>query len=1783
MMKRYENGEYVDFSEEEIIEYENAQKENLYNAVYNPVSGDTANALKEVIRGKSIIIKDVSPLIKAMTLTLIGKYTDETTIYRVGQNNWDGTVERDMSTAYICSVNHIPVTAGKSYCLYCDFPVTIWEEYSDMFPKISYYDENKNELTDCTHSARRNDIITIPENCSYVKFEAYDTFSESSLNANTLIIGELTLYTPNINGQVIIIPPFNSTEIIFVNEENVSLECEYNKDINEAICKSIETGTGTDSVQQKLDKTEFDIDATNNPNKDEAIDLAGQKLNKDVNGKIISGAFGNLSISVNGKSQAAGKRSMSQGSGSLAIGANSFAGGLETIALGNNTHAEGIGTTAIGDFSHTEGEQTISYSMRSHTEGSHTVTRGDASHAEGYHTQTGDIDENGEYVNKSGNYAHAEGESTKAIGMASHTEGKETKAIGDYSHASGYNTEANGIGSTSIGDHTIASGNYTLVRGKYNVEDKTVSEEENYGHGSFADIVGNGILVRDKDGNPVREERSNAYMLDWGGSGYYAGDVYTHVLTDAEAGVPLVDDRHKLVTEGEIDDKFNEFVSEIDDKFITEDELNTRLENIDVSIDTSNIPTKTEVSNAVKGKTKQSNYAIITDISPIEHNIKIKTTKKIGWITCYGQNLWDEQVYLAQTNQDLDAPMDTLGSYNKISINPIMSSLYVHCSNLNDDTILFARFCFYNSSDTLIQTLTDVRNNSEITIPSNTSHARFVLSLNYFTTGEKIYNNDICINVFNEKINGTYVPYQHHKLIKSNDYTAEISSIYPVLILDSDNVLTMYNTNFSCEYNKDINAIVDSIGNSSGGDGTNVDIDINIEDGRGTNSIQQKTCSSNGIQSSAIGNNTVAHLDNSHVEGLNSSTIEKLYCFIPTAQNGKTITCADDDFTYLEDGSTYVIYNGLDDDGITPLFVYGKIRNINRDNKTFDIEHDIDYINYFEENMETKRYIFSKCIIINGGIRGSQEVDLRDFQVSSHAEGLGVIAGLNSHAEGTYTSALGIGSHTEGHKTSTLGYYSHAEGDSTISQGFASHAEGKNSYAYAHSSHVEGQDNIVDPFAIAGHAEGIETITEGLASHTEGYHTRTHADYAHAEGELCRAEARGSHAEGIGTVTSAEGQHTSGKWNLEDEYKAVIVGNGSGEDEFDYTGKLISKNRKNIYSLDWDGNGWFAGNVTVGENADKLATEKIVDEKIASFVDSAPDTLNTLNELAAALGDDSNFATSVAEEIGKKVDKVDGKDLSTNDFSNEYKNAIDRLDNSIDTLVIGEAAQADGNTTIALGNYSHAEGQGSIGSTYSYLGYSIETLDMGIASISEDKTILTTTTPKKVVLEEMLEALFSNASYGFILKLSGNKYIPVKSCEVKGSLLEGYYLDLTLYNPCTDEEVSEIQGKLIEDIYFGVAYGEGSHSEGYRNLAIGNNSHAEGKTTVAIGEASHTEGDKTKTLTEYAHAEGYETTASGKAAHSEGYQSKAEGQFSHAEGRNTRANGENSHAEGQDTEANNMNSHSEGYQSKANGIHSHAEGRTSIADGENSHAEGYNAHTTGENSHAEGEWTIAGGKNSHAEGYDSKAESNNSHAEGETTTASARNAHSEGYKTTASGENSHAEGGGTTSSGKRSHAEGYNTKATGKSSHAEGYDSQSNGENSHAEGRNTKSIGLNSHSEGQDTEARGTNSHAEGLGTIATASESHVEGRYNVVDNENKYVKIIGNGTSLADNKRSNAYTLDWEGNAWFAGDVETNSIILRSSTPGSTKKFKLSIDDSGTLTTTEIIEAETTGEIENA
>lgn len=120
----------------------------------------------------------------------------------------------------------------------------------------------------------------------------------------------------------------------------------------------------------------------------------------------------------------------------------------------------------------------------------------------------------------------------------------------------------------------------------------------------------------------------------------------------------------------------------------------------------------------------------------------------------------------------------------------------------------------------------------------------------------------------------------------------------------------------------------------------------------------------------------------------------------------------------------------------------------------------------------------------------------------------------------------------------------------------------------------------------------------------------------------------------------------------------------------------------------------------------------------------------------------------------------------------------------------------------------------------------------------------------------------------------------------------------------------------------------------------------------------------------------------------------------------------------------------------------------------------------------------------------------------------------------------------------------------GKYAQAFGYLTTASGLDSHAEGGNTIASGLDSHAEGNGAIASGSYSHAEGFLTEASGENQHVQGKYNIADTTSAH--IVGNGSDSSN--RSNAHTLDWNGNAWFAGDVYTGSTSGTNKDDGSVK-----------------------------
>ena len=118
------------------------------------------------------------------------------------------------------------------------------------------------------------------------------------------------------------------------------------------------------------------------------------------------------------------------------------------------------------------------------------------------------------------------------------------------------------------------------------------------------------------------------------------------------------------------------------------------------------------------------------------------------------------------------------------------------------------------------------------------------------------------------------------------------------------------------------------------------------------------------------------------------------------------------------------------------------------------------------------------------------------------------------------------------------------------------------------------------------------------------------------------------------------------------------------------------------------GSGVLASGVTTGTLAQSnnntfVASTAFVHQAIANLVDSAPSALNTLNELAAALGDDANFSTTVTNSIGTKMPLAGGQFTGNVTFSGSQ--TVDGRDLSVD------GAKLDGIESGATADQTAAE------------------------------------------------------------------------------------------------------------------------------------------------------------------------------------------------------------------------------------------------------------------------------------------------------------------------------------------------------------------------------------------------------------------------------------------------------------------------------------------------------------
>lgn len=199
------------------------------------------------------------------------------------------------------------------------------------------------------------------------------------------------------------------------------------------------------------------------------------------------------------------------------------------------------------------------------------------------------------------------------------------------------------------------------------------------------------------------------------------------------------------------------------------------------------------------------------------------------------------------------------------------------------------------------------------------------------------------------------------------------------------------------------------------------------------------------------------------------------------------------------------------------------------------------------------------------------------------------------------------------------------------------------------------------------------------------------------------------------------------------------------------------------------------------------------------------------------------------------------------------------------------------------------------------------------------------------------------------------------------------------------------------------------------------------------------------------------------------------------------------------------------------GFNANVEGNNNEGLAISSHTEGDRNITTGISSHNEGSKNNVSGKYAHGEGMGNKVAAENSHGEGATNTL--------------------------TVEAKYAHVEGWNNVVSGYVSHGEGIKNKVSGRCTHGEGYNNEVTGQNAHVEGANNIVSGQQAHGEGMNTIASSNQQHVQGKFNVADTQHKYAHIVGGGTS--EDNRKNIHTIDWSGNAEFAGTIKSNGKLV--------------------------------------
>ena len=217
---------------------------------------------------------------------------------------------------------------------------------------------------------------------------------------------------------------------------------------------------------------------------------------------------------------------------------------------------------------------------------------------------------------------------------------------------------------------------------------------------------------------------------------------------------------------------------------------------------------------------------------------------------------------------------------------------------------------------------------------------------------------------------------------------------------------------------------------------------------------------------------------------------------------------------------------------------------------------------------------------------------------------------------------------------------------------------------------ANGGIDVTGNITVTGTVDGRDVAADGTK--LDGVESGATADQTAAEIRTLVESATDSNVFTDADHTKLNGIETGATADQTAAEIRTLVGNASDSNVFtdaDHA-KLDALTTSNGVIL----NGVTATTQSASDNSTKIATTAYTDTAISNLVDSSPAALNTLNELAAAIGDDANFSTTITNSIATKMPLAGGTFTGDVTFTGDNYNTVwDKSDNS---LIFADNAKA---------------------------------------------------------------------------------------------------------------------------------------------------------------------------------------------------------------------------------------------------------------------------------------------------------------------------------------------------------------------------------------------------------------------------------------------------------------------------------------------------------------------------